>query len=255
MTNHTFNRTQSSQLNAGPSQPSYGVFRPNNGPRAQGPGNVPPLYAAPGPTSPQPSQSPPQPPPQPPRLPRPIIHTPQKRTSQSTCLMIVLLQVLCALIVYRSNSLSSYVQLEIGARRASREASALVAEREKLEVERENMRHDREIWERVPKEPVPPGASWTSVRPVYECRAYGKREYSGALEYIPPGWSVFDACMNTPVRINRVTIKQPHRCGFESGSSHIHGYWMVDWGQDDCKPKHEGVRDVVSQSIPLSPHL
>ena len=170
--------------------------------------------------------------------------------------MIVLLQVLCALIVYRSNSLSSYVQLEIGARRASREASALVAEREKLEVERESMRHDREIWERerVPKEPPVPPSGWT-IRPANECRAYGMREYSGALEHIARGWSAFDACMNTPVRINHVTIQHPHRCGFENGSPHIHGYWMVDWGQDDCKPKHEGVRDVVSPKYPSIPSL
>ena len=163
------------------------------------------------------------------------------------------------LIVCCSDTLANLAEFESTARRASMEASALVAEREKWEVEKENMRHDREVWGQVPEDEVPPGARWSFIRPAYECRAYGKREYVGVLRDVPEGWSAMDACMNMPVSIEfskhpSIEIKQPYRCAFVGSSADIRGYWIVDQHQDDCKPKLEDIHDTVSQII-LYPYV
>lgn len=137
------------------------------------------------------------------------------------------------------------------------EASALVAERERWEKEKEDMRHDREVWGKVPENPIPRGAHWDPVWHTYECRAYGKREYLGLLRNIPKGWNAVDACMSTPVSIKMgrilppVEVRQPHRCAFVDGS--LHGYWIVDRNQDDCEPKLKDIHDTVSQRYLSSP--
>ena len=120
-------------------------------------------------------------------------------------------------------------------------------EREKSEWEREEMRRDRELWEKAREDRVPLGAFWEVVWPAWDCRAYGRREYWGLLQNIPEGWSAMDACLNMPVEIRGVTIRRPYRCGFVGGS--IHGYWMVDWDQPDCKPWYRDFYDAVSPGI------
>ena len=166
----------------------------------------------------------------------------------------MLFQVINILALYRSETLANYIKFESEALRASIEASALVAERERWEREKENMRHDREMWEKVPEDHIPPGARWGTVSYIYGCRAYGKREYEGVLLDIPKGWSAIDACMNTPVSIKvgwnrpKVEIRQPHRCASVGNS--LHGYWIVDRDQDDCEPKLKDVHDTVSQRFP-----
>ena len=165
--------------------------------------------------------------------------------------MIVWFQIVCSLVVYRSDALANFVDLESGALRASMEASALIAEREKWEQEKENMRHDREMWGKVPEDPVPSGAYWYAVGPSDECLAYGKREYNGMLQSIPKSWSAVDACMNTPVSIEvhwsqpAVRIRRPHRCASVDGS--LYGYWIVDWYQHDCQSKLKDIHDTVGQ--------
>lgn len=155
--------------------------------------------------------------------------------------MVVLVQVV--LIIYRSNTLEKYIDLESAANRAAKEGSTLSEEREKSEHERAKMKLDREEWEKVPDDRVPPGAHWKPIWPAYDCRAYGKREYWGVLLDIPEGWSAMDACMNTPAEIEGVTVRRPDRCAFVSESPGIHGYWMVDRNQEDCKPWHKDIRD------------
>ena len=161
------------------------------------------------------------------------------------CLAIIVVQ--AVLIVYRSDTLARFVALESTALHASRETSTLVTEREKSERERAKMLRDRELWEKPLEDRVPQGASWETVWPAWDCRAYGKREYWGVLRDIPEGWSAIDACMNMPVEIKGVTVRRPGRCAFVDGSPHIHGYWMVDWDQPDCKPWHRDFHDAVSQ--------
>jgi len=159
----------------------------------------------------------------------------------AACLITMLIQ--SVLIVCRSDALAKYINLESAAYRASRVKSTLMAERNKSEQEREKMRRDRELWEKVLDDRVPEDAFWEAVWPAWDCRAYGKREYWGILQNIPEGWSAIDACMNMPVEINGVTVRRPYRCAFVDGSPHIHGYWMVDWDQTDCKPWHENFHD------------
>ena len=142
---------------------------------------------------------------------------------------------------------------EAAARHASREKAALMVEKEKSQRERENMRRDRELWEEAKEARIPQGAFWEVVWPAWDCRAYGKREYWGILRGIPEGWSAIDACMNLPVEIRGVTVRRPHRCAFVNGSPHIHGYWMVDWDQPDCKPWYRDYQDAVSPML-LSIH-
>ena len=67
---------------------------------------------------------------------------------------------------------------------------------------------------------------------------------------IPEGWSAMEACMNTPAMIKDVIVRRPHRCAFVEGFPHIHGYWMVDWDQQECEPWHKDPRDIVSPNSP-----
>ena len=130
------------------------------------------------------------------------------------------------------------------------------SEREKLELEEEKLRLERERWERAKEDRVPQGAFWEAVSPAEVCRAYGKREYWGMLQNVPEDWTAMDACMNMPAEVQNVTVRRPDRCAFVDveGSPRIHGYWMVDWDQPDCKPWFEDFHDAVS-SISLSHHL
>ena len=223
--------TQSSKLNSGQPPRSYGAFEPKTGSSRY-------KYSAPpGPASPPgftPFQSP-----------APVVIS----RGLAICIAIILLQTV--LIVYNSDALANYINLESAAFRASREKSALVAEREKLERERERLRREREFWERVPEDRVPRGAFWGVVWPAWDCRAYGKREYWGALRNIPEGWSAIDACMNMPVEIKGVSIGHPDRCKFVDGSPDIHGYWIVDWDQPDCKPWYRDFHNAVNPKSPF----
>lgn len=227
------NPTSTSGLNSGSLPPSYGslpppygAFRSNNGgfPRSSS-------FAAPGPTTSQCRPQPPKPP-----------DYPQKQRFLAICLVTACFLVIPVLAVCRSRSLATYVDLKSRARRASEEASALVEQRARWEREKEDMRHDREVWEEMSKERPLPRSSWSSNRELRECYAYGKREYRGTLRNIPAGWSDMDACMNTPVQIkvNRnwpaIEIKHPSRCTIEGRFESVVGHWIVDWGQDDCKP-------------------
>ena len=167
---------------------------------------------------------------------------------QAACFVIALL-LLEAVLIFRSDSLAKFTSLESTARRASWERSSLITEREKSERERAKMFRERKVWEKPLEDRVPQGASWEVVWPAWECRAYGKREYWGTLQNIPEGWSAIGACMNMPVEIKGVTVRRPDRCAFVEGSPDIHGYWMVDWDQTDCKPWFRDFRDAVSPSF------
>ena len=128
------------------------------------------------------------------------------------------------------------------------EKEELKEERHLLELEKEELREERKKWEKAREVRVPQGAFWeTPPQPAPYCLSYGKREYSGALQNIPKGWSGLDACMNMPIQIKGVSFRRPYRCAYVEGSPHIHGYWIVDWDQPDCKPWyryfHDKVRD------------
>ena len=101
-------------------------------------------------------------------------------------------------------------------------------------------------WEWAREDRVPQGAFWDPLWPANDCRAYGKREYWAALRNIPEDWTEMEACMNMPVEIKDVSVRRPDRCGYVDGSSHIIGFWIVDWDQVDCKPWHVDVTDQVS---------
>ena len=122
---------------------------------------------------------------------------------------------------------------------AKQEREKSEREREKSEWEREEMRRDRELWEKAREDHVLQGTFWEVVWPAWDCRGYGNREYWGMLQNVPEGWNATDAYMNMPAEIMSVTVRCPYRCGFVEGSPHIHGYWMVDWDQPECKPWHQ----------------
>jgi len=136
---------------------------------------------------------------------------------------------------------------ELERSKLEREKSLLEHERQLWGQEKETLREERERWEKARDEHrIPQGAFWDPLLPAPDCRAYGTREYHGALQNIPGDRTDMDACMYMPVEIKGVTFKQPHRCGYVDGSPHIHGFWMVDWDQPDCKPWHQDVTDAVS---------
>lgn len=133
-----------------------------------------------------------------------------------------------------------------------REERRLEGERTALQRESNRLEKERKDWEKAREDRIPQGAFWETVWPAPDCRAYGEREYWAALQNIPEDWADLDACMNTPVKIKGVTVRRPDRCGYVGGSSSIHGFWMVDWDQLDCKPWHIYVTDQVSAEITLA---
>ena len=151
-------------------------------------------------------------------------------------------------ILCRSDVLAPLIDIESAARLAFRANATLAVEKGKMEHERELMRYERELWEKAREDRVPQGAFWETVWPAWDCRAYGKREYWGVLRNIPEGWSPVDACMNMPVEIKGVTVRRPYRCAFTLGSPHVHGYWIVDWDQPDCRPWYRDYHDAVSSN-------
>ena len=139
-------------------------------------------------------------------------------------------------------------RLEKEKRLLENERQSLENERQSLERQESALKEERERWEKVRDElTIPRGAFWEVVWPAWDCRAYGRREYWGILRNIPEGRSEVDACMNMPVEIKGVTIRRPYRCQYVDGS--IHGFWMVDWDQPDCKPWHQNFVDGVSLRI------
>jgi hypothetical protein len=137
--------------------------------------------------------------------------------------------------------------LELAIRRSELERSKLEQEkqllkdeRQSLAQEKEELKEEREMWEQAR------GAFWGVLTPAEDCRAYGTREYSAMLQNIPKDWTDMDACMNMPVKINGVSIRQPLRCEYVAVSPHIHGIWVVNWDQPDCKPWLYNVNDMVS---------
>jgi len=161
-------------------------------------------------------------------------------------LVVVLLQTV--LMFAHVDALKPFLDIESAKRHVSIENSTLAVEKEKMEHETEVMTREKELWEQAREARVPHGAFWEDVWPAWDCRAYGKREYWGVLRDIPEGWSNIDACMNMPVEIKGVTVRRPYRCGYVWGSLQIHGYWMVDWDQPDCKPWHRDYKDAVRPS-------
>ena len=139
--------------------------------------------------------------------------------------------------------------------KSKRERENWEHERERWEQEREEMRRDRELWEKAREDRVPYDAFWDAISPAPACSAYGKREYSSTLQNIPEGWTAIDACMNMPVEIKGVAVRRPYRCAFVEGSSHIYGYWMVDWDEPDCRPWWYNYQDAVSANHPLRPRV
>ena len=131
--------------------------------------------------------------------------------------------------------------------RFEREKQLLEGKQRMLELEKEELRKERQKWEKAREDRVPQGAFWeTPPQPAPDCLAYGKREYSGALQNIPRDWTDLDACMNMPAEIRNVSVRRPDRCGYVTNSSHIHGFWTVDWDQPDCKPWYKDFTDKVS---------
>ena len=119
-------------------------------------------------------------------------------------------------------------------------------ERRLLEHEREELGEEMQMQKKAREDLVPQGAFWDAIRPAWDCRAYGKREYWGELQNIPGDWTDLDACMNMPAEIKGVIVRRPDRCEYVDGSPNIHAFWMVDWDQPDCKPWHQDVTDMVS---------
>ena len=129
--------------------------------------------------------------------------------------------------------------------RLERVEQLIADELHSLEQEKEELKKERGRWERARKDRVPQGAFWASLWPAPDCRAYGRREYWGTLENIPGDWTDMEACTNMPADIKGVYVRRPDRCGYVEGSSHIHGIWMVDQDEVDCKPWHAGATDKV----------
>jgi hypothetical protein len=177
------------------------------------------------------------------------INRPQRQTTTDTaCWLIICTQVVLLLafvLIIHVDVLGPFIDIQSATRRVSMENSTLTVERGNTEHEREVMKHDRELWEKAKEARVPHGAFWEDIWPARGCRAYGNRQYRGALRSIPEGWSETDACMNMAVEIKGVTIRRPYRCAYEWGSPHIHAYWMVDWDQPDCKPWYQDYQDAV----------
>ena len=136
-----------------------------------------------------------------------------------------------------------------------KEAAHLKSERTAFQRESDRLEKERERWEKAREDRVPQGAFWDPPWPANNCLAYGKREYWAALQNIPEDWTEMEACMNMPVKIKGVSVRRPDRCEYAEGSSHILGFWTVDWDQVDCKPWHVGVTDQVSLEQPARFHL
>ena len=166
---------------------------------------------------------------------------------------ILLLISLCLGINENAESLSKLVAER---EEIEKETMHLEDERQTLERERLFLKEERKRWERAREGlRVPHGAFWEVVWPKWECLSYGRREYWGILGNIPEDRTDIDACMNMPVEIKGVTIKRPSRCQFLGDSPHVHGFWMVDWDQPDCKPWHEDFIDRVSSGQSQWSHL
>ena len=129
--------------------------------------------------------------------------------------------------------------------RLERDTRLMEDERHSLEQEKGEWKKERERWEKAREDRVPQGAFWDSLWPAPDCRAYGKREYRGALKNIPEDWTDMEACTNMPAEIKGAYVRRPDRCGYVEGSPHIHGFWMVDRDQVDCKPWHADITDKV----------
>ena len=129
-----------------------------------------------------------------------------------------------------------------------RQQQALEDKRRMLEGERLALEEERKRWEKARDETnIPQGAFWDPVWPIWECLAYGRREYWGVLRNIPNSRDHMDACMNMPVTIEGVTIRRPDRCQYEGND--MRAFWMVDWNQADCKPWLQEIYDKVSLGI------
>lgn len=166
---------------------------------------------------------------------RPVTRTSNRRLGCFVVILVLLSQTIAFLTL--SSKIEEYNKATAWMRE---ERSAMVDERERLEKAR-----------------IPPGAFWEAISPAEDCRAYGTREYWGILRNIPENQADLDACMNMPVEIKGITFSRPHRCAYVDKSPHVHGFWMVDRDQADCKPWYKDVTDKVfefrkvSHSAPL----
>ena len=164
---------------------------------------------------------------------------------------------LTAVLLFNSDPLEGVINVEYAERHAKDENATLVKEKEKMERERGMMARERELWEKAKEARVPRGAFWDVVWPAWDCRAYGKREYWGSLRNVPEGWDAIDACMNMPVEIKGVKIRRPDRCAHVSvfPEVQVHGFWMVDWDQSDCKPWWSDFEDKVGRNFANRPSI
>ena len=172
---------------------------------------------------------------------------PECISSWSTVFWIAVVLLLAVPILFNYDPLKGVLDINSMERETSSENALLAVEKDKSRHEREAMAQERELWEKARDARVPPGAFWDVVWPAWDCRAYGKREYWGSLRNIPNGWDAIDACMNMPVEIKGVKVRRPDRCArvFVFPEVQIHGYWMVDWDQPDCKPWYRDFEDKV----------
>ena len=166
--------------------------------------------------------------------------------------MVVLL-FLTAALLFHYDPLDGVIDIRSVQRQVSARNATLTIEMKKMARENEMMARERALWEKAKEARMPQGAFWDVVWPAWDCRAYGKREYWGSLRNVPEGWDPMDACMNMPVEIKGVKIRRPDRCArvFVFPEVQIHGYWMVDWDQPDCKPWFRDFEDKVGvQNVP-----
>lgn len=78
--------------------------------------------------------------------------------NRAPAIFIAIISLLSVLTICNSDTLSSFINLERAASRASKEKLALMAERGESERQREKMRHEGEFWAKVPEDRVPQGA-------------------------------------------------------------------------------------------------
>jgi len=155
---------------------------------------------------------------------------------------------LVVILLYNYDPLEAIIDIESAKRHASIQNATLAFEREKTERESKVMEHERELWQKARDARVPRDAYWDVVWPAWNCLGYGRREYWGVLRNIPKDWETIDACTNMPVEIKGVKIRRPYRCARVLAflEFKIHGYWLVDWDQPDCKPWYTDFEDLWS---------
>lgn len=84
-------------------------------------------------------------------------------------------------VIYNSDTPSSFINPEPIASPVSKEKIILAVERRGSERQKEELRCEREFWEKVPEDRTPQGTFWEVVQLAWDCRVYGKCEDWGML--------------------------------------------------------------------------